>query len=249
MVMRFLAGLSRYRAALMLSPVLLLASCGGGGDDEAGNGSVDSDAAASSALGNQIMVDPDLASQNQANSAVVAKYPNGELPPEMKSPEAIGRAQAQAVNLLGGPGKLQKAPKATELSGTPPKDSAYATAAQIAARPGNQDCTTKVDYTAQWAAKLPAAFPVYPQGAVQEAAGTDDGGCSLRVVSFLTPVAAGDVVDFYYTRAASAGYKLQHLKDGDSDVLAGAKDGSAVTVYLRQTGSGTTQVDLVTTGA
>lgn len=246
--MRFLAGLFRFRAALMLSPLLLLAACGGS-DDEAGNGSIDSDAAASSALGNQIMVDPDLASQNQASSAVAAKYPNGELPPELKSPEAIGRAQAQAINLIGGPGKLQKAPKATELSGTPPKDSPYATAARIAARPGNDDCTKKVDYTAQWAAKLPAAFPVYPQGAVQEAAGTDDGGCSLRVVSFLTPVAAGDVVDFYYTRAASAGYKLQHLKDGDSDVLAGTKDSSSVTVYLRQTGSGTTQVDLVTTGA
>jgi hypothetical protein len=246
--MRYLSGLSPNSVALALFPLLLLAACGHSGDDEVTDSSVDRDAAASSALGNQIMVDPDLASQNQANSAVAANYPNGELPAALKSPEAIGRAQAKAMNLVGGPGKLQKAPKAVELAGTLPSDSAYSTAARIAARPGNQDCTKKVDYTAQWAAKLPAAFPVYPQGAVQEAAGTNDGGCSLRVVSFLTPVPVGDVVDFYYTRAAGAAYKLQHLKDGASDVLAGVKGNSAVTVYLRPTGSGTTQVDLVTTG-
>jgi hypothetical protein len=234
-------------AALALAPALLLAACGGS-KEEAENAKPDGDAAASSALGDQIMVDPDLATQNQANSAVGANYANGELPPEMKSPEAISRARAAAINLLGGPGKVRKAPQAMAVSGKLPADSAYSTAAQIAARPGNGDCTSKVDYTAQWAAKLPAAFPVYPQGAVQEAAGTDDGGCSLRVVTFLTPVPLGDVVDFYYTRAANAGYTLQHLKDGDDDVLAGTKGTASMTVYARQNASGTTEVDLAASG-
>lgn len=234
-------------AALAVAPALLLAACGKS-KDEAQDAAVDSDAAASSALGDQIMVDPDLASQNQANSAVGANYANGELPPEMRSPEAIGRAQAAAVNLLGGPGQVRKAPKAMEVSGKLPADSAYSTAAQIAARPGNGDCTNKVNYTTQWAAKLPAAFPVYPQGAVQEAAGTDEDGCSLRVVTFLTPVPLSDVVDFYYTRAANAGYTLQHLKDGDDDVLAGVKGNASITVYARQNASGTTEVDLAASG-
>ena len=233
-------------AALALAPALLLAGCGH--KDEAQDTSADNAAAASSALGDQIMVDPDLASQNQANSAVGANYANGELPPEMKSPEAIGRAQAQAVNLLGGPGKLRRAPTAMAVSGKLPADSAYTTAAQIAARPGNGDCPNKVNYTTQWAAKLPAAFPVYPQGAGQEAAGTDEGGCALRVVTFLTPVPLSDVVDFYYTRATDAGYTLHHLKDGDDDVLAGVKGTSSITIYARKNAAGSTEVDLAASG-
>ena len=233
-------------AAVALAPALLLAACGH--KDQVPDDTVDNDAAASSALGNQIMVDPDLASQNQANSAVSANYTTGELPPAAKSPEAIAKARSDALNLLGGPGKLRTAPVATAVSGALPADSAYTTAARIAARPGNGDCTAKVGYTAQWAAKLPASFPVYPQGAVQEAAGTDEGGCSLRVVTFLTPVPLGDVIDFYYTRASDAGYKLQHLKNGDDDVLAGVKNGASLTVYARKDASGASEVDLVTSG-
>jgi hypothetical protein len=239
------AGIRLLTAAL--APALLLAACGK--KDEAQDSSVDADAAASAALGDQIMVDPDLAAQNQANSALAASYANGELPPELKSPEAIARARAAAVNMVGGPGKLRATPKALPVSGTLPPDSPYTTAAQIAARAGNVDCTKQVDYTAQWAAKLPANFPVYPQGSVEEAAGTDEGACSLRVVTFLTPVPLSDVIDFYYTRAANAGYTMQHLKDGDDDVLAGVKGKSSLTVYARQTATGTTEVDLATTGS
>ena len=235
-------------AAPLLAPLLLLGACGGGSDN-AQESSVDSDAAVSSALGDQIMVDPDLATQNQASSAVGANLVNGELPPEMRSPEAIARARAEAINQVGGPGKLRKTPAALEVSGAMPADSVYSTAAQVAARAGGGDCTKKVDYTMQWAAKLPANFPVYPQGAVEEAAGTDAGGCSLRVVTFVTPVPLGEVIDFYYTRAANAGFKLQHVKDGGGDVLAGVKDGSSFTVYARATPSGSTEIDLTTTGS
>jgi len=234
--------------ALALSPMLLLAACGGGGDEDQAS-SVDKDAAASSALSDQIMVDPDLATQNQANSAVTADNADGELPPEMRSPEAIARARAQAVKLVGGPGKLRKTPQALAVEGKLPSDSTYSTAAEIAAKPGGVDCTKKVDYTMEWAARLPATFPVYPQGSVQEAAGTDEGACSLRVVTFVSAVPMNEVIDFYYTRAADAGFKVQHIKDGDDDVLAGVKDSSSFTVYVRNKPSGSTEVDLVTAGA
>jgi hypothetical protein len=234
-------------AALALSPLLLLAACGGG-DKETQDPSVDSDAAVTSALGSQIMVDPDLANQNQANSAVGANLVDGELPPEMRSPEAIQRARAEALNQLGGPGKLRKAPAALEISGALPRDSVYSTAAQVAAKAGAGDCANKVQYTMQWAAKLPAAFPVYPQGAVEEAAGTDEGGCSLRAVTFVTAVPLGEVIDYYYTRGANAGFRLQHVKDGDDDVLAGVKDASSFAIYARTLPSGSTEADLVTTG-
>jgi hypothetical protein len=100
----------------------------------------------------------------------------------------------------------------------------------------------------QWAARLPAAFPVYPRGAVQEAAGTDASGCSLRVVNFVTPVPLGEVMDFYYSRARAAGFSAQRvLQDGDN-VLGGVKGASSYVVYARRLPSGNTEVDLVTSG-
>ena len=239
-------------AALALSPALLLAACGG--SDEGTQASADSDAALAAALGDQIMVDPDLAGQNRANSAVSANIGNGELPPEMRSPEAIARARAEALKLVGGPGGMKKAPAAIESSGKLPADAAYSIAARAAANPGNEDCTKAIDYanpadyTTLWAAKLPATFPVYPQGSVQEAAGTDTGACALRVVSFITPVPLGEVIDFYYTRAAAGGFKTQHLQDGDDDVLGGVKGKQSFTVYARKLPTGLTEVDLVTSG-
>jgi hypothetical protein len=95
---------------------------------------------------------------------------------------------------------------------------------------------------------MPAAFPVYPRAATQEAAGSDEGRCRLRVVDFVTPVPLGDVMDFYFTRALAAGFSAERtLQDGD-DVLAGRKGAAAYAVYARRLPSGNTQVDLVTSG-
>ena len=233
-------------SSMALIPLLLLSACGSS-DDDLQNSTIDDDAAATSALSDQIMVDPDLATQNQANSALSADSGNGQLPPELRSPEAIARARAQALNLVGGPGKLRKTPKAIDVDGSLPEDSPYRTAARVAMTPNGENCTDKVDYTMKWAAKLPETFPVYPQGSVEEAAGTDDGACALRLVTYVSAVPLGEIVDFYYTRAANAGYKLQHIKDGGDDVLAGVKDSSAFTVYARKKPSGSTEVDLVAT--
>ena len=77
---------------------------------------------------------------------------------------------------------------------------------------------------------MPAAFPVYPRGAVQEAAGTDKDGCKLRVVNYVTPVGIDDVVSFYFTRARMAGFDAAHRKDGQDNVLSGTKGKGARTV-------------------
>jgi hypothetical protein len=100
----------------------------------------------------------------------------------------------------------------------------------------------------QWAARLPGAFPVYPRGAVQEAAGTDAAGCSLRVVNFVTPVPLGEVMDFYYSRARTAGFTTQRELQSGDDVLGGTKGSASYVVYARRLPSGHTEVDLVTSG-
>ena len=105
----------------------------------------------------------------------------------------------------------------------------------------------KVEYTSAWAAKLPAAFPVYPRGNTQEAAGTDEGACALRVVSFVTPVALDEVLAFYNTRAKSAGYSVEHVTSAGDNILSGTKGKAAYVVYGRRLPQGVTEIDLVTT--
>jgi hypothetical protein len=221
---------------LLFVPLLLAASCG---SDDAPVAEPDQDPALTGALGEQIMVDPDLVGQNRANSAAAMPSLDSSLPTVDANPEAIAAARAEALRLAGGPGRMKKAPEAREQSGPLPVP------LRAAARAADH-CATRAEHTARWAARLPGPFPVYPRGSVQEAAGTDASGCALRVVSFVTPVPIGEVMDFYFTRARGAGYSAQRvLQDGD-DVLVGAKGNASYVVYARRLPSGNTEVDLVT---
>ena len=234
------------RFTLIAMTALLLSGCGG--KDEPSKTKTD-DAAMSGALGQQLATDPDLAGENGANTAASVPSADGSVPSLDTSPQALASARAAALDLVGGPGAMKKAPQASQISGPLPQDSQLTAAARAAASPNGQgDCAAKATYTAQWAAKLPDTFPVYPQGAVQEAAGTDEGACNLRVVNFATPVPIGEVLDFYYTRASAKGFSAQHVRDGDEDVLGGSKGGSSYIVYARKLADGATSVDLVTNG-
>ena len=235
-------------AALLTAPALLLAACGSNETAQTPEGSADAELA--SALGDEIMVDPDLAGQNQANSAVAAGTGQGTLPPEMLSPEAVARARSAALDLVGGAGRMKKAPAAVAVAGKLPEGSALAVASRAAAAPGgNGNCADRAEYTMGWAAKLPAAFPVYPQGSVQEAAGTDEGDCALRVENYITAVPLGEVIDFYFTRASGAGFSAQRIKEAGDDVLGGVKGKSSYVIYARPLASGGTEVDLITHGS
>jgi hypothetical protein len=70
----------------------------------------------------------------------------------------------------------------------------------------------------------------------------------LRAVSFVTPVPLAEVMDFYFTRALSAGFSARRVLQGGDDVLAGSRDKVSFVVYARRLPSGTTEVDLVTRG-
>jgi len=103
-----------------------------------------------------------------------------------------------------------------------------------------------------WAAKMPDTLPVYPRGAVQEAAGVDGDGCSVKVVSFLSPVSPRDIVNFYFTQVRAGGYDAQYRLDGEDHVLGGKKAGAAYMFYARKLDSGPnkgmTEVDLLASG-
>jgi hypothetical protein len=233
-------------SAILLAGMLLLTGCGGNDDPTK---TANDDAAMSGALGKPIATDPDLASENGANTAASVPSADGSVPSLDMSAQALASARAAALNLVGGPGAMKKAPPASGSSAGLPQDSQLTAAALAAASPGGHgDCAAKASYTASWAAKLPGNFPIYPQGAVQEAAGTDDGACKLRVVNFSTPVPVAEVLDFYYTRATAAGFTAQHTRDGNEDVLGGNKGPSSYVVYAEKLPNGATSVDLVTNG-
>lgn len=232
-------------AAGAFAATLLLAACGESKEEAAP--SAESDPALTGALGDQIMVDPDLAAQNRGNAVISGGGPaSAEIPPEKATPEVAAAARAEAAAISGG--KLAAAPAA--VSGAEAVQAA-ATAEKVAAGampggPGN--CAAKVEYTMTWATRTPAPFPVYPRAHVTEAAGTDKDGCKLRVVNFVTPVAIDDVMSFYATRARMAGFAAGHAKAGSDNVLSGTKANSAYVVYARRRDNGMTEVDLVTNG-
>ncbi|PEQ12953.1 hypothetical protein B2G71_08950 [Novosphingobium sp. PC22D] len=230
-------------ALASLAGVLLLAGCNSSTEEK---DAAEQDPALAGALGDQIMVDPDLAGQE--GGAVSADGGQVELPPEQRSPEAVKAAIAEATKMAGG--SLKSAPQPAS-GGTSSLVESAATAAQVAqnSKAAKTDCAEKVQYSTAWAAKLPTAFPVYPRGAVQEAAGTDSDGCKLRVVNFVTPVTPGDVIDFYYTRASAGGYGTEYRMDGSDHVLGGEKGGAAYLLYARKLKNGLTEVDLIASGA
>ncbi|MCB2076083.1 MAG: hypothetical protein KDE55_00125 [Novosphingobium sp.] len=227
-----------------IASIALLAGCSGDKKAEGG----EDDPALTGALGDEIMVDPELTGQNQGGDGVTAGSTKVELPPEQRSPEAIAAAKTEAAKLAGG--AIQSAPPPEGGSDVASLVEQASTAAQVAqvSKAANTNCAEKAEYSMGWAAKLPDALKVYPRGAVQEAAGTDADGCSLRVVSFATPVAPDDVVNFYYTRARKAGYDAKHRLDGKDHVLGGSKGGSAYLIYARTLDNGLTEVDLIASG-
>jgi hypothetical protein len=217
-----------YRSIALLAPALLLVGCSGKAEPTKASSE---DAA---------LTGPEVADQNAGA---------GALPAADMSAQARDAARSAALSLVGGPGAMKKAPAAQAVGGKLPTDSQVYAAARLAASPsGKGDCAQLAKYTAAWAAKLPEAFPVYPKGAVQEAAGTDEGACALRVVNFITPVPVSEVIDFYFTRAAGAGYSAQHIRQSGDDVLGGTKGDASFQVYARALPKGGSSVDLITHG-
>lgn len=225
---------------LLVVSTLALAAC----DKPAPPREAETDPAIAAALDKPLMTDPELAGDRGAALAV----DDGRiaLPPEDRSPESVASARQAALALAGG----ALLPLPTPGAGGPPALGPNAiTAAEVARASGlaSAPCLQSLAYSASWAAELPATVPVYPQAAVQEAAGSDAGGCGLRVVHFVTPVPAADVVAFTLTLARKGGYDARHRTER-GDLIVGGRKGSAAYALYARTRDGLTEVDLVTAG-
>lgn len=138
-------------------------------------------------------------------------------------------AKEQARKLTGG--ALISAPAVTK---TITSTRAPVTLGGIAAQKtgGGKCAAAYVDYAMRWAQRLPAEFPLYPGAHVIEAAGTDEGPCLLRAVSFLTGGAQKDVMDFYASMAKRAGYSVEHEEENGRHALNGTRPHDGATYYI-----------------
>ena len=208
----------------------------------------DDDPAVAAALSSRLMVDPDLTSQSRGDAALAGGGPaSAPIPTITRGTEAVTAARDAASRLLGG--SIRSAPSVSQRADQAfaAEDAATIAAHALAGGP-SAACAGKLGWSARWAAALPDALPVYPQGNVQEAAGSDVGGCHLRVINYRTLVEPSDVLDFYFTGAAKAGFDATHRQEGLDEVLAGKNGTSAYVVYARKLPDGFTEVDLVTSG-
>jgi hypothetical protein len=218
-----------------LAAALALAACGRGGDEgnlaalggQAGN---DADPALTSALEDQIAVDPQLAQQSNRNAV---------RPPETPTQAQYPASQGGAAAPAGAPGRPAATPAAAPAGGG---------GAGLA---GNA-CLSGAgfSYGLGWAQRLSPTFPVYPGGKVTDAAGNDQNGCSARVVTFTSGHHFQRLLDWYNTQAVRAGFSSEHqIRDGDH-ILAGTNARSGGAYYLivtpRQNGS---EVALIANGA
>ena len=164
----------------------------------------DIDPAVSSAIEDEILVDPNLVQQSNPNGV---RHPDRPLQAPYPPQAAQGPAGAQ----------LQQA------NGALPSDPSAPVAGA---------CGAAFQYGPEWADRLPAEFPAYPGGRVTEAAGNNAGNCRMRVVTFTTPHPFQQVLNWYAGVATRAGFSAEHqVKDGDH-VLGGVNSRTDGAFYL-----------------
>lgn len=228
------------RALLLL---VLLTACAA---EQAPAPLVERDPATEQALSDQIMIDPDLANQNEGNAALTVSSDHS-LPLPVATDEAIAAARTEAAVLVGGADKLVTPAAAVPLAVSEGGD-LLTIEAGAAALPGAARCARLSTRSAAWAAQFPDALPIYPRAATQVAAGTDAEGCSLRAVSFVTPVPLDDVLAFYAARARQGGFALEHAAGGGVHRLSGRRGAAAFRLELATNEDGLTRADLAIAG-
>jgi hypothetical protein len=194
-------------------------------DSELVGNATEADPALTSALQDQIMVDPNLTQQGagRADNRRQAPIPPGATAGTAPTVSAPTRAAASSKGTLGELATIQRA------------------------RAKTRGCDMNVQYDVAWANKLPASIPLYPDARVSEAAGNNSPNCRLRVVSFASAAQIQTLIDWYYTAAIRAGYSSEHQAKDGQNILAGAraKDDSAYYIYFTKRPGGGTDVDLI----
>ena len=162
----------------------------------------DIDPAVSTAIEDEILVDPALVQQSN---------PNGVRHPErpLQAPYPVDKAGEGAVKQAGG-ANIPVDPR-EQIAGA---------------------CGAPFQYGPQWAERLPVEFPPYPGGRVTEAAGISLPNCQMRVVTFTTQNSWQQVLGWYRDAAARSGFNFEHQVKGADHVLGGVNERTDGAYYL-----------------
>jgi hypothetical protein len=214
----------RSSVALALPLMLALAACNSGTDeaeidklDAKLGGKADIDPAITRALEDQIMIDPELAGPSGAGTIRPANEPYSSRIP-------------QGEGGTGGPTLGQIA-----------QDQARRSLDKF------DGCLLDVDYAMAWSVRLPAELPLPPGAQVNEAAGSNQGQCGLRAVSFTSRDAPRAVAGYYAALARRAGFETTSAREGEGTMLSAWRDSDGAAFYaVIQPGKDGSTVDLVT---
>lgn len=235
----------RTSIAMAATLALLVAACGAPSDNqpaaanqaEAAGTGANKDPVVAAALRDQIMVDPKLVQQANADTLRPPAQPESlGLPPENVADAAF---KAEAGALKTAPAASDKCPQCAAAR------RALTLGALAASQGASANCVRNTAYSADWANRLPSSVPLYPDARVTEAAGADQQGCALRVVSFVSAAPPQRLLDWYHTRTSEAGYRNGHGMEGADHVLAGTRPAAAFMLHVRPRDGGGTSVDLM----
>jgi hypothetical protein len=209
------------------------------------------DPALTSALEDQIMVDPSLSGQSNQLAVRPTDEPvSAPVPPvkgEAPATAIPGRKTVSLGQLAARQGVGPRTATGASYGGGSAASAGAAPVGMPAAQRANfTGCGLDVDYSMGWANRLPGDLPLHPQARVEEAAGSDVGTCRLRAVTYTTAAPIQTMVDYYLGAARRAGYSAEARNDGAGRVVGGTRrDGSAYYVILTERDGGGTTADFV----
>lgn len=195
------------------------------------------------ALGDHLMVDPDLASQNEANAVLTIGF-DSSIPPLVSGPDQRDATIEATRRLLLEGGSIADLPLGSDdrewanLAGA-------LTAAERASRIDfAKECADGLNYSAIWAARLPEYAVIAPYGSVVEAAGNSKASCNIRIVTYLSDLPVEEIMQFYFTLAERAKLDLTYTK-GDENAIQAVSKRAKLVVHARKRNGFQTEVDVI----
>lgn len=195
------------------------------------------------ALNDPLMVDPDLASGNEAN-AIIAFRDGHPLPPIAASDEAASLAREVARLELLENGQIPTMPSASGNPG-PASLADLTTAGEMVEAVGARtDCIANLDGSLIWSTRMPPTSSIMPHGMVQQAAGVDEGTCVIRIVRYLTPVSEQDALEYHFAKADRERFQIERYAEPEAQIR-GERRNQTLAIHVRPGPSGMTAVDIV----
>jgi hypothetical protein len=195
------------------------------------------------ALNDPLMVDPDLSWRNEAN-AVIAIRDGHPLPPFDARDNARQRARdAARIELLEN-GQIPPLPAPLGDVGKPALASVTTADEMIRAVGAPADCIDGLTDDLNWSTGLPPTSSIMPHGMVRQAAGVDQGTCVIRVVRYLTPVSPDDALEYHFTKADRARFRIERFAAPEAQLHAERRD-QEIAVHVREGPGGMTAVDVI----